>query len=275
MREGEFDEFFSANRKQLTHWHPGLSPRILKENTVGLSEEEIRALKNQLLQGVPLAYAVEARFFYEALFFVDDRVLIPRMESELIIELLEKKWKGDYRTLLDVGTGCGCLGLSAAIKFQDLSCVVLMDSSPKALRVAAINREKLSYRFPPSCSIETRQASCVENLPRADVIVANPPYIKRSRAFAIHPQVYRYEPHEALFVEDEHYEHWYRRFFDLVAHSICGGGLFVMEGEPDLLPGLLSMIAEYDRVEKCDLEKDLTGKLRFLWGIFEDREVHG
>ena len=260
--------FFRDHQKELAPWHPGLKGKTLEEEWAFLSETELTTAKRQLLWGVPLAYTVRSRFFYDAEFYINEQVLIPRMESEMILELLQKKRKCIHETLLDVGTGSGCLGLSCAIKFPELSKVILIDSSTLAIEVAALNRNKLSYRFPPNIRIEFQCSSCLEEIPKADIIVANPPYIKSSDMENIHPQVYHYEPHEALFIEDDNYIPWYQTFFRQVNLAIRKGGLFIMEGHHEQLPTLSSLFRESEKVKKLGLEKDLTGRVRFLWAEF-------
>ena len=215
-----------------------------------------------------MAYAVGTRFFYRAEFVVDERVLIPRVESELIVELVRDKCRKHQRTLVDVGTGSGCLGLSCALEFPWLTHLILTDLSATALAVAALNRERLA----PKCQVELRHLCCRKEVPVADIVVANPPYVKCSQKNKVHPQVYRYEPHQALFLADEDYELWYRDFFSRLGESIRIRGLFVMEGEEEHLPRLSTLFIEYaqSRLEIQDwgLEQDLTGSVRFLWAQF-------
>ena len=245
-----------------------MGPKVLSQNLQELSEEQIQIVQSKLLEGIPLAYATHSRFFYQAEFYVNEHVLIPRVESELIIEILKGKWKNHYRTIVDIGAGSGCLGLTCAMKFQELSRVILTDISTKSLKVAAFNRKKLSYHLPPHCQIELQCRSCLEEVPRADVIIANPPYIKFSNANQVHPQVYRYEPHEALFLKDADYGNWYQMFFVHINDSIREDGLFIMEGDPAHLPSLKELLRKFSRVYELEIERDLAGKQRFLWAQF-------
>ena len=261
-------DFFENHQEELALWHPGLKAKTLEKEWAPLSESELSTAKRQLLRGIPLAYTVRSRFFHDAEFHVNEHVLIPRMESEIILELLQKKKKHTHKTLLDVGTGSGCLGICCAIKFPELSKVILIDSSTLAIEGATLNRNKLSYRFHPNIKIELRCLSCLEEIPQTDIIVSNPPYIKRSDIKNVHPQVYHYEPHEALFLEDDDYIPWYQAFFRQVNLAIQEGGLFIMEGHPKQLPSLLCLLKESTRVQKLGLEKDLIGRVRFLWAEF-------
>ena len=268
--EEKTEQFFRDNRQALSLWHPGLSLRVLKNALGELSLEEWEKARGELLQGVPLAYVLGSRFFYKGEFYVNGNVLIPRVESELILELLGKRWRDSYRVLLDVGTGSGCLGLSCAMEFESLQRVILTDISPQALEVARLNREKLSYTIAPHCHIQWEQGDCLDFLPRADVVISNPPYVKKSQSSRVHSQVFAYEPHEALFLEDEEggYQRWYQTFFARISHALCEGGLFVMEGESDALPALEILLRKFLGVSRAGVERDLTGRRRFLWGEF-------
>ena len=261
-------DFFENHQEELALWHPGLKAKTLEKEWATLSETELSTAKRQLLRGVPLAYTIRSRFFYDAEFYVNEQVLIPRMESEIILELLQKKKKRTHKTLLDVGTGSGCLGLCCAIKFPELSRVILIDSSTLAIEVATLNRNKLSYRFHPNIQIELQCLSCLEEIPKTDIIVSNPPYIKSLDIKNVHPQVYHYEPHGALFIEDDNYIPWYQIFFRQVDLAIQEGGLFIMEGDHKQLPSLFCLFKESTRVQKLRLEKDMTGRVRFLWAEF-------
>ena len=205
--------FFHTHRERLSSWHPGLSERVLVDELGSMPEHELGQAQQQLLEGVPLAYITRSRFFYRAEFTVDERVFIPRMESELIIELLGKKWRSGHRILVDVGTGSGCLGLTCAMTFPSLRRVVLTDLSARALEVASINLERLGASIPSPCQVALQHGPCLEGIPPGDIVIANPPYIKSSQGQQVHPQVYRYEPHIALFIADEDYEKLVSNFF--------------------------------------------------------------
>ena len=273
MSEQSVHTFFQENQEYLSHWHPGLGVRVLQQSFNGLTENEVVMAQRQLLQGVPLAYAIGFRFFYDAEFAVDNRVLIPRVESELIIELVQEKRRDGQQVLVDVGTGSGCLGLSCGMQLPDLTRIILMDISSEALQVAALNRERLFYRLPPNLQVELRQTDCLQEIPFGDIVIANPPYVRASMAREqMHPQVYRYEPHQALFIEDNDYQDWYQALFSRVEESLSEGGLFVMEGEEGELPELLLQFQQCPkrrlRERESGLEKDLTGRERFLWVKF-------
>lgn len=243
------------------HRHPGLTPQVLQQELDGRAPEERANVQRQLQLGVPLAYALRSRFFYRAEFHVDQRVLIPRMESELMLQILRDRWRGHYRTLVDVGTGSGCLGLSCAMEFSRLRRVILTDNSPTAVQVAALNREKLRYRLPPHCQIELRHGHCLEEIPRADIVIANPPYIADTDR--VHPQVLQYEPHSALFPQGDYWD-WYRNFFARITEALSRGGVLAMEGESEYLPELATLL----NAPKWELLRDLTGRTRFLWAEF-------
>lgn len=250
------------------HLHPGLNERVFRQHVSDLDESEIFSIERKLALGVPLAYLLGRRYFYRAEFSVDDRVLIPRMESELILEILQQKITPAHKTLVDIGAGSGCLGLSCAMEFSWLSQVILTDLSKDALIVAKKNQSKLSYRIPSSCQVEFSCEDCLKSVPSVAVVVANPPYIQSSTK--VHPQTKCYEPHLALFTpgKGEFYWQWFATFFDRVCESIEKKGVFVMEGETSSLPRLKTLLEERSAVLDCKLEKDLSGRNRFLVAQF-------
>ena len=257
-------------RRNFFHLHPGLNEQVLHRHLCDLDDNEIEVIERQLSLGVPLAYLLGHRYFYRAEFSVDERVLIPRMESEMILELLQARITPAHQTLVDVGTGSGCLGLSCAMEFTGLKKVILTDISPEALEVALCNREKLSYRIPPHCQVQIHRGDCLKDIPRGDIIVANPPYIKSSARKAVHPQTVRHEPHQALFIsgDEKCYWRWFEEFFDRVCESIERGGVFVMEGETGTLLRIKELLGDRSAVAECHLKKDLVGRDRFVCAQF-------
>lgn len=159
-----------------------------------------------LLTGKPLAYILEKQHFYKSIFFVDNRVLIPRMETELLVEFVFKYFsKKENLLFADFGTGSGCIVLSLLKEFIN-SKAMAVDSSEKALDVAKYNAEKLVLN-----SRITFHHSSVENFTdlallaplkeNFDFIVANPPYIAK-KAY-VHPFVNTFEPSFALWANDQ------------------------------------------------------------------------
>jgi release factor glutamine methyltransferase len=158
------------------------------------AEVRFRDLLERRLTGEPAAYLMGEREFYGRPFLVDSRVLIPRPETEHVVEealaasLPERPW------ILDVGTGSGCLAVTLALEIPG-SCVVATDLSPGALALAAKNARRLGARV----SLLGTDLTAGLDLARFDLVVSNPPYIDLADAPLLSPEVCNFEPALALF----------------------------------------------------------------------------
>ncbi len=152
------------------------------------------ALLERRLAGEPIAYLLEKREFYGLTFKVSPATLIPRPETELLVELALQRIprQGLYR-LLDLGTGSGAIALSIAHARDDAD-VIAVDASTTALEVAQVNMQTLNLG-----NVRLRQSDWFSTLEgeRFDVIVSNPPYIAAEDAHLAQGDV-RFEPHDAL-----------------------------------------------------------------------------
>lgn len=213
------DELLAEARPRLAATPFGAPPReasLLLGHVLGLSEAQVfafgerevaaeaaarfRALVERRLAGEPVAYLLGEREFYGRMFHVDSRVLIPRPETEHLIEealavplpvtLPPDPW------ILDVGSGSGCIGVTLALEIPGAR-VVAADLSPGALAVTARNarRHGVSDRVFPVGVDLTRGLG----LARFDLAVSNPPYIDPGDAPSLSPEVREFEPHLALF----------------------------------------------------------------------------
>jgi release factor glutamine methyltransferase len=138
----------------------------------------------------PIEYITKSVSFYSENFFIDYGALIPRPETEILIDELSKELKGSEK-VLEIGIGSGVISIILKKRFPNLD-IVATDISPKALEIAKKNIEKFEL------DIKLVQTNLMDNLEKDfDIIVSNPPYIKNS--FALEKNVKDYEPKEALF----------------------------------------------------------------------------
>ena len=145
----------------------------------------------------PVAYIVGHREFWGLEFEVTRDVLIPRPETELIIEeaLAAMPARDAVRRIVDVGTGSGCLAIVLAIEFAS-AVVIATDSSRAALQVA----ERNAARYNLSSRVSFRHVDLLDSIDgRADLIVSNPPYVRADEATRLQPEVAEYEPSSALY----------------------------------------------------------------------------
>jgi release factor glutamine methyltransferase len=216
-----------------------------------VEEKELEALREPLRRcgkGEPLEYILGEVEFSGCRIFVDKRVLIPRPETELLVEKVKKKGKGGV--LWDICTGSGCLGIALKKQFDQ---VVISDISEEALAVAKKNVEENGVE------IEILQGDLLTPFAgrKADMVVCNPPYISESQYEALDPSVRDFEPRGALVGGTSFYERLSR---ELPSYLQPGAQVFLEIG--------------YDQGEAvkkifdwglCEVEKDWAGHDRFFF----------
>lgn len=159
-------------------------------------ERRFRKLLERRLTGEPVAYLLGEREFFGRPFFVDDRVLIPRPETEHIVELALGRRLPDSPWILDIGTGSGCLAVTLTLEIPG-STVVASDLSAGALAVASKNARR--HGVAERVLRVGMDLLAGLDLSRFDLAVSNPPYIDWSEAGDLSPEVCSFEPHLALF----------------------------------------------------------------------------
>ncbi|MEC9464688.1 MAG: peptide chain release factor N(5)-glutamine methyltransferase [Myxococcota bacterium] len=207
----------------------------------------------------PVAYILGDQEFYGRLFEVSPAVLIPRPETEHLIETVLELEPRPQR-LVDVGTGSGCIALTLALEISALD-VVALDISEQALDQARRNARKLgldsSVRFAQSDLL----SALVGEAP-FDVVVSNPPYVEMTHLPEMQPDVARFEPHVALFAGDSGLD-VIRRLCDEAHALLKPGGHLVMEfgaGQHEAI-GTLLLERSYTNVTWV---RDLAGYVRVV-----------
>src|SRR4051812_41376755 len=156
------------------------------------AERRFRDLLARRLAGEPVSYLTGEREFWGRSFAVDSRVLIPRPETEHLVEVALSEWLPEQPWILDVGTGSGILAVTLALETPG-SRVVATDLSPGALAVAAGNARRLGAG--PQVSLVRTDLTAGLDLSRFDLVVSNPPYVDRAEMPEMSPEVYDFEPH--------------------------------------------------------------------------------
>jgi release factor glutamine methyltransferase len=255
---------------------PRLEAELLVAHAVGLTrlqvflqldrpvnESEVARARELLVRRgkrEPVAYIRGEREFYGRAFRVDRSVLIPRPETELLVDLARElaKASGAPSKIADVGTGSGCLAVTLALEFSGAS-VHAVDVSDEALAVARGNAERLG--------------ACVEFVrgdgPRAlaaaapfDLVVSNPPYIDPAERASLEPDVRDFEPALALFTPERDPDHWLRRLLDEGARLLAPGATLLVELGLGQAPRAASLAAE--RGFSARTKKDFSGVERVL-----------
>lgn len=222
-------------------------------------EQELEDILQRLSRFEPLQYIEGRTLFLGREFWVAPGVLIPRPETEELVELMLKEIPADAR-ILDVGTGSGCIAISLAKELPD-ALVTAWDVSPEALSVARVNARKLqsNVRF-----VECDVLACqVDEVGLYDVIVSNPPYVTEAEKADMEPNVLQWEPSLALFVPDDDPLRFYRRIAVLGRDMLADGGRLYFEINRAYGREMVEMLRTMGYVG-VRVEKDLSQNDRFV-----------
>lgn len=227
---------------------------------------EIRRDMEKLAQGCPVQYVLGETEFYGLPFEVSPAVLIPRPETEELVQMVVESYKerelSAPKSLWDVGTGSGCIAVSLAKNLPGAE-VFATDISEEALAVAQRNARRNGVEV----ALALHDMSDAEHLPFADrqfdLIVSNPPYIPASGRAAMHRNVTDYEPPLALFVPDDDTLWCYEAVARLAQRTLVPGGRLFVETYHDFHEGIAAIFARYG-LRDIQSFRDLNGQLRFV-----------
>jgi release factor glutamine methyltransferase len=216
----------------------------------------------KLAQGCPVQYVLGETEFYGLPFKVSPAVLIPRQETEELVQRIVQQYVGKHVRIWDVGTGSGCIAVSLAKLLPDAE-IFATDISEEALAVACQNAELNRVEV----TFARHDMTDAEHLPfgdtRFDVIVSNPPYIPASDRATMHRNVTDYEPSLALFVPDDDKLWCYRALACLAQRVLVHDGHLYAETYHDFHDELAEMFCQHG-FENVRSLKDLNGRLRFV-----------
>lgn len=218
-----------------------------------------------LKKNIPLQYILGETEFYGSIFKVNPSVLIPRPETEELVELILKDCKELNEStldILDIGTGSGCIPVSLKKELAEAN-VSAIDISQEALQVAQqnalLNQTTILFNC---CDILKPDAGYVFDT--YDIIVSNPPYINKEEASQMHERVKNNEPTLALFVEDADTTIFYKRITDLCKKHLNPGGSLYFELNPLFANDVKQYAEESKLFASVILIDDLSGNTRFL-----------
>jgi release factor glutamine methyltransferase len=233
-----------------------------------LSVEEQELIENftaELLTSKPVQYVLHEAWFGGLKFYVDENVLIPRPETEELVNAVIKSSSNKNYSILDIGTGSGCIAITLSKKLPT-SNVYALDISDKSIFIAKENADKNKVE------VNFIQADILDfdasiKLPVFDILVSNPPYIKQSESEAMSRNVLKYEPHLALFVADEDPLLFYRAIADFALQHLKrnSGQLFFEINET--MGNEVSALLKEKGFSEVSVQKDLQGKDRIVYAV--------
>lgn len=224
--ETEIQSFFHLLTKfklKLSRIEVALQPEY------SINEDDLNYLQNavvDLKKQIPVQYIIGETEFYGLTFKVNNNVLIPRPETEELVNWIVSDYKNESELkILDFGTGSGCIAISLA-KFFPKAQIYAVDVSKEALEVAKANASKnkvdISFVEANILDIEILEE-------KYDIIVSNPPYIRELEKELMQKNVVENEPHLALFVKNENPLIFYDKIADLAIHNLTKNGSLYFE----------------------------------------------
>ena len=264
MKNNILASYFDQYQTSLLQTYPGLKLSYFEE-CLTLSKLTADQFLKKVDEKIPLEYIAGKAFFYNHYFEVTPDVLIPRSETEILVEIaldyIEKLKHPDI-LVADIGTGSGNIILSMVNDTKKKLKAVATDLSAAALAIAKKNCKLINTGLSEVKFLHTDRL--VKVAEKFDLIVSNPPYIKKLLdENKVHQTVILHEPHIALFLEDSQYEIWFRDLFTQVRDKLKLGGMFLMEGHEDHLERLQA-IAMQMQLAQVQILKDYNNKKRFL-----------
>lgn len=240
------------------------SERITRKDILLTPEQQskLNTILDRLMKHEPVQYVLNEAWFCGLKFFVDPHVLIPRPETEELVEWVVSncRFPIDRLTILDVGTGSGCIPIALKRRLGK-SEVWGCDLSQEALAIAKKNAANLgaAVHFLPLDFLDRHER---DSLPSFDIIISNPPYIPSTQMEGMDENVTKYEPHLALFVPDNDPLIFYRHLADFGRSHLHPQGQIYAEIYEDAGPAIVELFEQENF--KVELKQDLSGKNRMI-----------
>lgn len=260
---GEVESFFYLileEKKQLKRIDLALNPDL------SFSEKEIQSwdlILNQLKKEKPIQYLLKKTSFYGLDFELNTDVLIPRPETEELVEWIvssqKLKVKSQKLKILDIGTGSGCIAISLAKNIPNAE-VFAIDVSEKALVIAQKNAEinDVDITF-----IQDDILEALDLEQQFDIIVSNPPYVRELEKKEIKKNVLENEPHLALFVDDNDALIFYRKIAELAQKNLNPEGQLFFEINQYLGVEMIDLLIKMN-FKNIELKKDIYANDRMI-----------
>ena len=234
--------------------------KFIEENNI----TEIKRIVSLLKEEIPIQQIVGYAWFYGHKFNVNEHVLIPRPETEELVDWILKD-KPEHKSILDVGTGSGCIPISIAL--NSLTKVATLDVSELAIVQAKENAETLNARI-NFIQADIFAEDTILKLDHHDIIVSNPPYVLESDKEMMAHNVLGHEPHLALFVPDTDALKFYHTIAEIATKRLNSEGFLYFEIHEQKGPELVKMLKEKG-FSSIELKQDMQGKDRMVKAVWK------
>ena len=225
------------------------------------SEAELvrcKSIKNKLIQGQPIQYILGFATFFGHEFKVTSDVLVPRPETEELVQLVINATKGAER-IIDVGTGSGAIAISIA-KALPTANITALDVSKEAIAIAKENADQIGVK---NVSFLTQDFLSFRTSDQFEVIVSNPPYIPEQEASSMPDDVIKMEPHLALFVPDDEPLKFYTALARFSRYHLKPYGHLMVEIHENLAQDVKACFEQHG-LSDVEIYQDLQGKNRMV-----------
>jgi release factor glutamine methyltransferase len=229
----------------------------------GKQAEEIARICRELKTGKPIQYITGETNFYNCTIKVNSSTLIPRPETEELVDLIIRENRGFTGSLLDIGTGSGAIAIALAVNMPG-SAVTGTDISGSALetarRNAALNNASVTFSMSDIFNFDAGM------FPETDIIVSNPPYVRESEKRKMGKNVLDFEPPTALFVPDSEPLKFHEAILEIASHILVPHGKVYFEINEALGKEMTDLLVSraYSEIRVVN---DINGKNRFITGI--------
>lgn len=214
---------------------------------------------NYIKQNIPIQYILGEAHFYDLKFKVNSSTLIPRGETE---ELVQYILLHDFISVLEIGTGSGCIAVSIA-KNSNAN-ITAIDNSIEALEIAKSNAILNSVEI----NFELSDVFNFSDTKKYDLIVSNPPYVLESEKKLMNKNVLDYEPHNALFVSDNDPLIYYKEIAKIATNNLNKNGLLFFEINEKYSKQIIELLSNLNFVD-IELKKDINGRDRIIKSVFK------
>lgn len=240
--------------------------RLLNKNNLLSLEDEnkLKKIIKALQKDIPLQYVLQEAWFAGMKFFVNKSVLIPRPETEELVEWITQNSNEvafNKAGILDMGTGSGCIAIFLKKKLPGIP-VSALDYQTKIINLAkknaAANNTKVEFY-----TKDMLQYEAMKSLPVFDVIISNPPYVLKKEINEMEKRVWANEPHAALFVPDDDSLIFYKAIINFCKDHLKKDGYLYFEINPDCTDELKLLLQEKG-FKKIHFKKDMQGKIRMV-----------